>query len=169
MTPRRVVTWGGFSLERPDLAEAGRGLLYQFGVGLAFLATVRRDGGPRVHPMCPVLTDDGLFAFIVPSPKRDDLVRDGRFAMHAFPADDNEDAFSLTGIAERQMDPGLREALTMRLLDERKQDAPAPGFEEQTLFGFLIDGCLLTRTVGHGDPAPVHTVWRTDMGRARRA
>ena len=54
MSQRRVVTWGGFSLERPDLAEAGRGLLYQFGVGLAFLATVRRDGGPRVHPMCPI-------------------------------------------------------------------------------------------------------------------
>ncbi len=101
-----MVTWGGFSLERPDLAEAGRGLLYQFGVGLAFLATVRRDGGPRVHPMCPMLTDDGLFAFIVASPKRDDLVRDGRYAMHAFPADDNEDAFSLTGIAERQIGPG---------------------------------------------------------------
>ena len=161
-----MVTWGGFSLGRPDLAEAGRGLLYQFGVGLAFLATVRREGGPRVHPMCPILTDDGLFAFIVASPKRDDLVRDGRYAMHAFPADDNEDAFHLTGIAELQSDPALREALTVRFLDERKQDAPVPGFEEQSLFGFLIDGCLLTRSIGHGDPAPVHTVWRASMGDA---
>jgi hypothetical protein len=25
-------------------------------VGLAFVATVRPDGGPRVHPMCPVIT-----------------------------------------------------------------------------------------------------------------
>jgi hypothetical protein len=45
---------------RPDLADASRALLYQFGVGLAFLSTVRPDGGPRVHPVwhtkypCPV-------------------------------------------------------------------------------------------------------------------
>ncbi len=166
MSQRRGVTWGGFVRERPDLAEAGRGLLYQFGVGLAFLATVRRDGGPRVHPMCPLLTDDGLFAFIVPSPKRDDLARDGRYAMHAFPADDNEDAFYLTGIAELQTDPALRAALTGRFLGERRQDAPPPGFEQQSLFAFLIDGCLLTRSTGHGDPAPVHTVWRAGMGNA---
>jgi hypothetical protein len=38
----------------------GRDLLYQFGVGLGFLSTVRRDGGPRVHPICPILHDDQL-------------------------------------------------------------------------------------------------------------
>ncbi|HEY5859818.1 MAG TPA: hypothetical protein VIX62_05995, partial [Actinomycetota bacterium] len=66
--------WREFSALRPDLADAGKQLLYQFGVGLAFLGTVRADGGPRLHPFCPVI-DDGLFAFIVPSPKRDDLHR----------------------------------------------------------------------------------------------
>jgi hypothetical protein len=40
-----MLTWGEFALERPELAEAGRRMLYQFGVGLAFLATVRADGG----------------------------------------------------------------------------------------------------------------------------
>src|SRR6266704_3965772 len=45
---------------RPDFADAGRALLYQFGVGLAFLATVRRDGGPRVHPVCPLICHGGL-------------------------------------------------------------------------------------------------------------
>ena len=41
------VRWGRLRLEQADLAVAGRALLYQFGVGLAFLGTVRPDGGPR--------------------------------------------------------------------------------------------------------------------------
>jgi hypothetical protein len=41
-----VLSWAEFQRLRPDLAEAGRRLLYQFGVGLGFLATVRADGGP---------------------------------------------------------------------------------------------------------------------------
>ena len=39
-----MLTWAEFAHARPELAEAGRRLLYQFGVGLAFLATVRADG-----------------------------------------------------------------------------------------------------------------------------
>jgi len=53
--------WDEFARLRPDLASAGTELLYQCGVRLAFLATIRADGGPRAHPMCPVLTDEGLF------------------------------------------------------------------------------------------------------------
>jgi len=96
-----MVTWGELRSSRPDLADLGRHLLYQFGVGLAFLATVGRDGAPRVHPFCPLLTEADLFAFLVPSPKRDDLLRDGRYAMHSFPCPDNEDAFYLAGRGNR--------------------------------------------------------------------
>src|SRR5688572_18644370 len=81
----RMKTWTEFRDARPDLAEAGRGLFYQWNVGLGFLSTVRKDGGPRCHPMCPVITDDGLFALIEPDgPKRYDLERDGRYALHCF-------------------------------------------------------------------------------------
>src|SRR3954449_11613870 len=76
--PRRsMASWAELEAARPDLAAAGRALLYQVGVGLAFLGTVRRDGGPRLHPMCPLLTPDAMYAFIVPSPKQTDLRRDG--------------------------------------------------------------------------------------------
>jgi hypothetical protein len=68
-----MLTWSDFRQTRPDLAEAGRELLYQLGVGLAFLATVRPDGGPRLHPFCPLVTDDALVAFVIPSPKQRDL------------------------------------------------------------------------------------------------
>ncbi|CAN5360048.1 hypothetical protein BH20ACT24_BH20ACT24_20210 [soil metagenome] len=93
--------WSEFREVEPELAVACRSLMYQYGVGLAFLATVRGDGGPRVHPMCPLIADDGLFAFLIPSPKRGDLHRDPRYAMHSFAAEQNEDAFYLTG-SERE-------------------------------------------------------------------
>src|SRR4051812_21086285 len=71
-----MVTWHEFAAAEPELAVAGRSLLFQFGVGLAFLATVRKDGAPRLHPLCPVLSNDRLFVLITPtSPKRYDLLR----------------------------------------------------------------------------------------------
>jgi hypothetical protein len=70
-----MVSWKEFATEKPELAEIGENLLFQFGVGLAFLATVREDGGPRLHPVCPVLSNGRLFVLIVPgSPKRYDLI-----------------------------------------------------------------------------------------------
>ncbi len=38
--------------------------------------------------------------------------------------------------------------------------APAPGSEDEQFFEFLIETCLLTRTTGHGDYDPKHTVWK---------
>lgn len=154
-----MITWREFKAEQPGLARQGAGLLYHFGVGLAFLATVRADGGPRLHPMCPLLTESGLYAFIVPSPKRGDLHRDGRYAMHSFALEDNEDAFYLTGAARYVADPRTRGRLARQFTDERSASAVLPPGEEQHLFEFHVGAVLLTRTTGHGDPDPRHTVW----------
>ncbi len=155
-----MLTWEEFRRERPDLAEAGRGLFYQFGVGLTFLATVRPNGGPRLHPMCPLITERGLYAFIVPGPKRDDLVRDGRYAMHGFPPANNEDAIYLTGRAKRREDPDLWRSLTNLFYEERGTETIPPQHDEGMLFEFCIGRCLLTRTTGHGDWNPQHTIWK---------
>ena len=156
-----MLTWPELSAARPDLADAGRSLLYQFGgVGLAFLGTVRPDGGPRVHPICPVLTGAGLFGLIIPSPKLDDLARDGQYVLHSFPCVDNEDAFYLTGRAEMRDDTPLRADVGRVFLDERSWDEPPPGFDDQQLVEFLVAKCMLTRTKGHGDPDPKHTIWK---------
>lgn len=64
-----MVRWSEFEGSALEMAEAGRTLFTQNGVGLGFLATVRPDGGPRLHPMCPVFAEGGLYAFIVPSPE----------------------------------------------------------------------------------------------------
>jgi hypothetical protein len=155
-------TWPTFATLQPSLAEAGEALLYRVGVGLGFLATTRADGAPRVHPMCPVLHEAGLFAFIIPSPKQHDLRRDGRYALHSFPCEDNEDAFACTGMARLVDDAGLRSELSAVFVTERMQLAvPAPA-EEDALFEFLLGSCLLTRTTGHGDANPVHRVWRAE-------
>lgn len=154
------LSWSQFRAERPDLAEAGRGMFYQFGVGLGFLSTVRADGGPRLHPICPVLTAGRLMAHIVPSLKRADLHRDGRYALHSFPAEGNEDAFYLTGRAVPVTDPALAAAAASQFLAERQLDAEPPGFSDGEFFEFLIGRCLLTRTDGYGDWHPRHTVWQ---------
>lgn len=64
-----MANWKSFANAAPEMAAKGRDFFYDVGVGMGFLGTVRRDGGPRVHPICPILTDVSLFALIVPGPK----------------------------------------------------------------------------------------------------
>jgi hypothetical protein len=154
-------SWAEFAHARPELADVGRRLLYQFGVGLAFLATVRADGGPRLHPMCPLMTDHALLGFLQPSPKRGDLHRDGRYALHSFPPDDNEDAFYLSGQAVLVNDPQRRRTAATQFLAERKLTTIPEGFDAQDLFEFYLERCLWTATSGHGDWNPRHTIWRS--------
>jgi hypothetical protein len=158
-----MLSWGDFAAARPDLAGVGRRMLYEAGrIGLGFLATVRTDGGPRVHPVCPLLTDHGLFAFIVPGPKRDDLHRDGRYALHSetFPPPHHDDAYYVTGTAVAIPDSVLREVLAQQFMAERDLVSPWDGFEGWELFEFRMDRCLLTLTVPDGEFPAGHTLWR---------
>ena len=101
-----AITWKEFETAAAELASAGRRLFYQFGPtgpGLGFLATTRADGGPRVHPVCPALHNGGLYLFVIgSSPKRRDLVRDGRYALHAFPGRTDDESSALSGEAEER-------------------------------------------------------------------
>ena len=109
--------------------------------------------------MCPLLTDGGMYAFIIPSPKQQDLRRDGRFALHSFPCDDNEDAFYVTGRARLVRQAVLRQELADQFVAERAQfGIPAPA-DDDALFEFEVERCLLTKTTGHGDAKPNHVVW----------
>ena len=158
---RQGATWGDLRAARPDLAAVGRRLLYSFDIGLGFLATSRRDGGPRVHPICPVLTDTGLFAMILPGPKLDDLRRDARYALHGetYPPPHQDDAFYVTGTAIEVSDRVLWEQIASRMLAERGLTERWSRFDEQVLFELRIDRCLLTLTeAGDGFPAG-HTIW----------
>src|SRR5260370_41535864 len=88
-----MATWNQFETDAPDIAAAGKQLLLQRGVGLAFLATLRKDGAPRLHPICPTVVDGHLYALIGPTPTRAALRRDGRSALHTFPPVAVDDEF----------------------------------------------------------------------------
>jgi hypothetical protein len=155
-----VASWGDLRAARPELAAGGHELLYRVGVGLAYLGTVAQDGRPRVNPVCPLVTPDEMYAFVVPGPKRDDLLRDGRYTLHSFPCPDNEDAFSFGGRASAVGDAATRDRMARQFVAERS--ALGLGLEalaDQLLFRFDLERCMLTRTTGHGDPSPVHTIW----------
>jgi hypothetical protein len=150
-----VKRWGEFATESPDLAEAGRALLYQFRVGLGYLATVRKDGGPRVHPVCPVVANDGLYVFIGNhSPKRDDLLRDGRFALHSFPNPEVDDEFYVTGRA-RRTDDG-----TVRQIVYDAYTATGAFTSDDTLFELWLEHVLHAKYGSRPSWPPVYTKWR---------
>jgi len=158
-----MVTWKEFAAAEPDLADIGRSLLFQFKVGLAFLATVRRDGAPRLHPVCPVLSSGRLFVLITPtSPKRHDLVRDGRYALQSFPQPKaGSDEFSIAGKAV------LVEDSTVRA--EVLRDAQHMADASETAFELWIDRVMHTKWENVLTPQmrSVHRKWRAPGGSSR--
>jgi hypothetical protein len=156
-----VTTWTDFERQQPALAAEGRRQIYQWDIGLGFLATVRADGGPRVHPVCPVISAAGLHVFVVAGPKQADLRRDGRYALHSetCPPPRHEDGFSVNGRAREVTDPSVRRAVREQILAERGGSA-WPGLDHDALFELGVDRCLLMLTKA-GDTFPRGpTIWR---------
>jgi hypothetical protein len=105
-----MVTWQEFAEAEPELAAFGAGRLAG---QVAYLATVRRDGSPRVHPVTPLLAAGRLFLFMEPaSPKGHDLRRDNRYALHCAVSDSSGSSgeFAVRGSAHLVEDVALREA-----------------------------------------------------------
>jgi hypothetical protein len=156
-----VATWGELYRARPDIATKGHQLFYEYGVGIGFLATVRPDGGPRVHPISPLMTDRALLGLIIPGPKLNDLRRDRRYALHSstFAPPRQDHAFYVVGTATEVTDPVAWERAARQFLAEREIDDRWPGFESQVLFEFEVERCLLTLTSGEDGLPAGHTLW----------
>lgn len=154
-----MATWQVLEQAMPELAAAGRALLYQFGPGLGFLATVRRDGGPRLHPICPLIVDGRLVAFIGDSPKRADLLRDGRYALHTFPPPDVDDEFYVTGRAAPVYDSRRRAAVSAAVAAQGTFHG-----DDDMLFEFDITHVLHAAYASRGPGAwpPTYTAWHDD-------
>lgn len=151
-----MLTWKEFAEINPVLAEAGSHQLFQYGVGLAFLATVRKDGSPRLHPVCPVLSDAHLYILVLPhSPKRWDLERDGRYSLQAFPqARPDSDEFFLSGVAQLVKEPAQKSAVLA--------DAKHPVSVDEIAFELWIDRAMQTSWEGFATPDyhSKHTIWK---------
>jgi len=143
------MSWKALRDAQPELAAFGATRLNG---KVAYLATVRADGAPRLHPMTPIIGEGHLFVFMEPtSPKGNDLLRGSRYAMHCAVGDNSgaSGEFSVTGWASRVDDPGLR-ALAARL----SSYAPA---DRYVLFEFDVDGAASTE---YPDDKPVRQLWK---------
>ncbi|MGB5756105.1 MAG: hypothetical protein WBM50_04260 [Acidimicrobiales bacterium] len=86
MTAPTGVAWAVFAAREPELAAFGT---TRMASAPCYLATIRADGTPRVHPVTPIVANQALFLFTEPtSPKASDLAERGWFALHNDIADD---------------------------------------------------------------------------------
>jgi Pyridoxamine 5'-phosphate oxidase len=148
-----MASWGEFAAAEPEMAAFGKKLFLQYGLGLAFIATVSAKGEPRLHPITIALTNDQLYAFIVPGPKQNDLERDGRYAMHALQPENIEDEFMVAGRAHRADTPEER----AKALTGYHQDHAAP---DHRLVRFDLERALMATYDFRGQWPPAYRRWR---------
>ena len=145
------VEWSAFELAAPELAGAGRRLIE--GEHLAFLATLRRDGAPRLHPVSPVFAGGGVYLAIPPrSPKQHDLRRDGRYALHA-PLGIDDEEFVINGVAKLDASEA-----TLTLV---RQAASHTIRDTDVIVELLIERCHwgIWEFVGQPNTRPIYRRW----------
>ncbi len=148
------MSWNTLATADPDLAAWGAARFDRSGV--AYLATVRGDGAPRVFPVTPIIGDGRLFLFMEPtSPKGHDLQRDGRYALHCSVEDASGGGgeFFIAGRARVVDDRAMRQIAT-----KAARFTPA---ERYILFELQLDQASSTI---YDDGTPVRTHWRANPG-----
>ncbi|GIK37645.1 MAG: hypothetical protein BroJett011_14780 [Chloroflexota bacterium] len=145
------MSWRALEEKNPELAAFGASRLHG---QVAYLATLRQDGSPRVHPMTPIIGQGYLFVFMEPtSPKGHDLRRDGRYALHCAVSDTGGTSgeFRISGQAQLVTNPELR-ALAVQL-------APYSPADRYILFEFSLESAASTVYEGDGI---IHQRWKRD-------
>lgn len=134
-----AIGWSEFATDAPTLAAFG---LLRLERRVAYLATIRLDGSPRVHPVSPFIGNGCLLVYMEPgSPKAADLRRDARYALHCGVEDDTGGSgeFHATGIA--------REKIHVPDRDEAFAAARAAGYrpaERHVVFELRVARVLAT-------------------------
>ena len=149
---QHMVSWRSFEQEAGSLASFGRDRIDR---RVSFLATLRADGGPRVHPVTPWVADGRLFVRMYPtSPKAADLERDPRFALHSMM--DNDDGiggeFVVHGHAVRVDSPSV-------IADAYAAIGGPWTDRSYVLFELEVDEVMATEYEGDD---PVRRRWRAD-------
>ena len=133
-----MLSWGEFASVQQEMVEFGEKRIQ---LGVMYLATVKQDGYPRVHPFTPFVGSGRLFAFMEPtSPKAKDLQRNGKYSMHSLVTDmrGTNGEFQISGDATQVSDSASREA-AIAACPYRASNTP---FDRYVLFEFKINRCL---------------------------
>jgi hypothetical protein len=171
-----VATWTQFEREAPEAAEVAGRLwpgplaLHRNGslpegaswFAISYLGTVRRDGGPRVHPFCPLLADGRLFAGIPrSSPKGWDLRRDPRCVIHALPGADDDELCIRALAREVSSDESLRASIGA-VVARTEVGGMIESVAHDPLFEFDLRQVDVARWVDIGQPGThvVRRQWR---------
>jgi pyridoxamine 5'-phosphate oxidase-like protein len=154
MTPTTTtdISWGELEAAAPEIAAEGRRLFYARGDGEAILATIRGDGLPRIHPVNVGLVDGRLYTFAIgSSPKRVDLERDGRYAVHSHQDPAAPSEVALRGHA-RMVEAGPER-------DRAAADWPFTVDDSYVLFELRIAAALLGARPTADDWPPRYSSW----------
>ncbi len=151
------MSWEGFEERSPELARIGCERLNR---KIAYLATIKKDGSPRLHPVTAFIGSGMLFIFTEPSsPKIGDLQNDGRYTLHSSVERDPDEAlieFLVSGHAETITDHDIRHKAVVIA------DSPVVT-EGYYLFEFHIDYALLVEY--DADWQPVVQRWKRGIRR----
>ena len=134
-----MISWSQFSAVAPDLASFGKRRLEG---RIAYFATIRPEGSPRLHPVSPFVANGDLFVYMEPtSPKGHDLRRDARYTMHCGVEDNSggQGEFFIRGKAVEVSD--------RRMKEEAFEQARRMGYNPQEryiLFELRIEEAMAT-------------------------
>ena len=145
------MSWSKLESQSPEIAEFSKIRLHG---KVAYLATIRKDGGPRVHPFTPIIGEGHFFVFMEPtSPKGNDLRRNARYAVHCAVTDNSGESGEVVvaGKAKFIEDPELR-ALAFRI-------CPYTPAERYILFEFDVESVMTTE---YPDGQAVRKHWKVD-------
>jgi hypothetical protein len=158
-----VATWGEVRAAAPELASVVQAC---FDAHVhKVIATLRRDGSPRVSGTEATFWDDELWLGMMPgSLKALDLLRDPRFALHSATVDPKmtDGDAKLGGRAIEIVDDATIAAFVGRFEEEGGQEPPEP------FHLFRADVTEIVRTTVEGDQLVVES-WHHGRGVRRVA
>lgn len=143
------MSWKTFDARSPEMAEFAKTRLHN---KVAYLAAIRKDGSPRVHPFTPIIGEGHFYIFMEPtSPKGHDLRRDARYTVHCSVSDTSGESGEVivTGRPKIMEDPDTR-VQTVRV-------SPYKPAERYILFEFDVESVAITE---YQDEGPVRRQWK---------
>ena len=163
-----MATWAEFEREAPGLAAVAghlwpgiirlqrpsdRPRRWEVPIfSIAFLATARPDGAPRLHPVCPILAHGRLYVAIPrSSPKGHDLRRDPRCVIHALPGPDDDELCIRARAREVTTDDDVKESV-VEVVQASEVGGMIESVTNDPLFELELEQVDVARWIDIGQP-----------------